>query len=96
MNGTAKSRARREKPRPVFWGIADRGLGLCAQAGSGAQQPSNGDSVSERLKRPRPSAPRKEMAPGGLTGANAGRWMGVRGMGLLGPRIQLSQYEDNP
>ena len=35
-------------------------------------------------------------APGGLTGANAGRWMGVRGMGLLGPRIQLSQYEDNP
>ena len=95
MNGTAKSRVPKGEAPARFLGDRGPGLGLVC-AGSGAQQRSNGDSVSERLKRPRPSAPRKEMAPGGLTGANAGRWMGVRGMGLLGPTIQVSQCADSP
>ena len=41
----------KEKPRPVFWGIAGPGLGLVG-AGSGARQRNNGDSVSERLSGP--------------------------------------------
>jgi hypothetical protein len=63
MNGTAKSRVPKGEAPARFLGDRGPGLGLVC-AGSGARQRSNGDSVSERLKRPRPSAPRKEMAPG--------------------------------
>jgi hypothetical protein len=93
MNGTAKSRVPKGEAPARFLGDRGPGLGLVC-AGSGARQRSNGDSVSERLKRPICSP--KRDGSGGLPGANAGRWMGVRGMGLLGPTIQVSQCADNP